>query len=75
MEKHIPNRVKEIRESLGLTTTDVADRAGCSQGEVTHVENFDKVPNQETISKLIKGLGIPPHKVHKVFNFNVDKTK
>lgn len=75
MGKKILNRVKEVREKKGLTTTEVAERGGCSQGEVTQVENGKKIPNQYTISRLLKGLGVPAHKVHTVFKFDIDNAE
>ncbi len=59
MSDRIYNRIRELRWQLGLTTYDLAERGGLSQGEVSMVENGKRIPNQFTMVLISKGLGVP----------------
>jgi len=45
------------RESRGLTQTELADRLGVSQGEVSKLENRLRVPDPEQVSRYAAALG------------------
>lgn len=58
-----PNHVKRIRERMGLTQDELAKRCKISKGEVSMVENFQRIPNHTVIIRISRGVGLPVHKV------------
>jgi transcriptional regulator with XRE-family HTH domain len=64
------NKIKIIRENLGLSVDDLAVICNISSAEMSYVENFIRIPNQVIIIKIIRGfkkLGINPHEVFTFF--------
>lgn len=52
--------IREARKKKGLTTTEVAEMVGVSQGYISHLENNRKKnPSPENLAKLSKVLDIP----------------
>jgi putative transcriptional regulator len=52
-------RLKEIRESKGLTQVDVAERAGLRRATVSDIENGKTTRiDLETMEKLANALGV-----------------
>lgn len=45
-------RLKELRESQGLTTTELGDILGCSNPTITHYEHGDRQPTPEMVKKI-----------------------
>ncbi len=52
------NEIVRRRKSLGLTQTDVANRAGITQAQVARLENSYTVPSMETVIKVANALGL-----------------
>jgi transcriptional regulator with XRE-family HTH domain len=53
-----PARLRELRESAGLTQGDLAKRAGLSIAGVTQLEQGRRKPAWETVQKLAAALGV-----------------
>lgn len=51
-------KLKEIRENLGLSQAELADKAGISQPYVGAIEAGRKSPTLRTLQKLAAALGI-----------------
>jgi putative transcriptional regulator len=47
------NNIKIIRERLGLTQAALAQRLGCTQGNIGHYENKNQTIPPETAKRLI----------------------
>jgi predicted transcriptional regulator len=52
------NEIGKRRKQLGLTQTDVAQRAGITQAQVARLENSHSVPSMETVIKVAYVLGL-----------------
>ncbi|MFF7116314.1 helix-turn-helix domain-containing protein [Streptomyces albogriseolus] len=48
--------VYDRRTELGLTQTELADRAGLTQAKISRIEGSDTVPTLPLLSKLAKAL-------------------
>ena len=54
-------RVKELREAANLTQVALAKKAAIQQGQLSEIEIGKRMPRLDTIKKLAKALGVPPH--------------
>jgi len=54
MEIPTPDDLKEKRESLGMTQSELADRAGVSQPLIARIENGDVDPRLSTVSRIVE---------------------
>lgn len=64
------NKIKTIRENLGLSVNELADICDVSVGEISMVENELRIPNQIIIYKIIKGFKhfkIPPNDIFTLY--------
>lgn len=60
ISKTIGQKIKERREQLGLTQSELAQRLGVSQNTVNSYENKNwKNPSAKVISNLAKALSVP----------------
>lgn len=50
------NRVKELREELGLKVRELADRCELSHSTITAIENSDSMPTHLTMLLICRGL-------------------
>lgn len=53
----IGNRLREIREAQGLTTTQMGDRCGLSHSTISKVENGKWSVSLDILSKIAGALG------------------
>lgn len=52
-------RLKQVREELGFTQHELAERSGVSQTTITHIETGQiNTPRPSTLRKLAAGLGV-----------------
>jgi transcriptional regulator with XRE-family HTH domain len=51
-------RLRELRESAGLTQEQLAERAGMAWRTITHLEGGDRKPTWETVLALCQALGV-----------------
>jgi transcriptional regulator with XRE-family HTH domain len=51
-------RLKELREGLGFTQGELAERAGMSQAGIANLEQDRTKPVWETVQKLATALGV-----------------
>lgn len=54
----LPIRIKKLRESLGLSQTDLSRMAGCTQAQISAYERGNAYPGLETLQNLAKAFGI-----------------
>lgn len=54
----IANRVRQLRESKGLTKTRLAELSGVSQSFISAIEAGQKKPTVEVLGKICSGLGV-----------------
>lgn len=57
MQKTVGKRLRELRESLGMSEEDLAKKAGMTKQRVNYFELDKGLPTIPTIQKLAKGLG------------------
>jgi transcriptional regulator with XRE-family HTH domain len=61
-KKHRPDalarRVRELRTGQGLTTRQLAERAGISQGAVSHLETGRRAPSLDLARRVASALGV-----------------
>ena len=50
-------QVREQRELRGLTRTDLAEKTGIDQGDVSRIERGSIFPNEKTLLRLADALG------------------
>jgi DNA-binding XRE family transcriptional regulator len=60
---YISNRITELRKEAGLTQEQLAERSGLTQSHVSRLEAGQHTPNNITINKLAKALGVDPGKL------------
>lgn len=56
----MPNRIKELRESAGLTQQQLAARAGTSQPQIDRLEKSSRRLTQDWMNRLSRALGCEP---------------
>lgn len=54
------NRIKELRESAGLTQQQLATRAGTSQPQIDRLEKSSRKLTQDWMNRLSRALGCEP---------------
>jgi transcriptional regulator with XRE-family HTH domain len=53
--------MKRIRETLGLTQEELANRAKLQPSAISHFETGGREPSLKNIIKICKGLGCSPN--------------
>ncbi|MBS3937519.1 MAG: helix-turn-helix transcriptional regulator [Peptococcaceae bacterium] len=56
--KTLPQRLKEIRATQGLSQAELAEKAGLSQPFIGAIEAGKKSPTVRTVEKLAVALGV-----------------
>lgn len=51
-------RIKEIREKIGMTQTELSNKSGISQEHISRLENDRFTFNVKTADKLAQALGV-----------------
>jgi len=59
-EKQIGLRVHRLRESQGLTSTELAKRVGLSQAQISRLENGKQGFRSSTLARIAEALGVKP---------------
>ena len=62
----IPNRLKEVRENLLISISELARNAGISSLTIARVERGLSC-RQQTKRKILAALGLEPYQKHKIF--------
>lgn len=57
------NKLREIRQEMGITLRELAVRAGCSSATVGDIENFGYTPRPDTQEKIALALGLSPDEI------------
>ncbi len=55
----IAQRVREFRQSLGLTVAQLADAAGISKGMLSKIENGQASPSLSTLARVASAINVP----------------
>lgn len=63
----VASRIRERRESLGLSQEGVAKRSGLSLRLIRHIESGRADFNVVTLQAVAKGLGVEPHELANVY--------
>lgn len=58
MENAFNYNLKEVREFLGLSQTELARKAGFKNSAISHFEAGRRMPSVQNLVKLAKGLGV-----------------
>jgi transcriptional regulator with XRE-family HTH domain len=58
IDKELCDRLKEIRNQLGLTQGDFAKKVGTNQAHISRIENYSLEPTKAIIKELIQKLNI-----------------
>jgi transcriptional regulator with XRE-family HTH domain len=58
-ERLVAKRVKELRESLGLSRYEFARRAGLAVNQVSRIEGLERSPSLSTLARLAEALEVP----------------
>lgn len=61
--KAIGATLRALRTELGMTTTDLANKVGISQAQVSRLENGRQGFRSGTVVKLAKVLKVPPFRL------------
>ncbi len=56
---YVAGRIKEARESAGLTQIELSKKAGLPQSHISRLENGQHSPSFATLEKIAKALDIP----------------
>lgn len=62
----VPNRLKEVRENLLISKSELARKAGISQLTIARVEK-GVTCRQETKRKILAALGLKPWEKEEIF--------
>lgn len=54
--KHVPSRLKDLRQSLDLSLDDIAQKSGVSRSMISQVERGKSAPTLVTLSKILTAL-------------------
>ena len=54
----VKNRIKEIREALDLTQSDLAKKTGLSCAAISQFEGGERTPSLKTLEKIVKALDV-----------------
>lgn len=58
-ERLVAKRVKELRESRGLSRYEFARRAGIAVNQVSRIEGLERAPSITTLARLAQALDVP----------------
>jgi transcriptional regulator with XRE-family HTH domain len=55
---HVAERVAAVRQQLGLTQDQLAEKAGCAPLTVSHIESGRRNPTLKSLSRVATALGL-----------------
>lgn len=58
METNFKHNLKAVREFLGISQTELSNRAGMLPSAISHFEGGRREPNIQNLAKLAKALGV-----------------
>ena len=56
--EHVGAKIKEVRERLGFTQVDLADKAGLTQSHISRLESAAHSATHKTLEKIAQALGV-----------------
>ena len=51
-------KIKEVRESIGMTQEELAEESGVSRGTISALENGNPITTSKTLVKLAKAMKV-----------------
>lgn len=58
MKINLQNNLKEVREFLGLTQSELARKSALQPSAINHFESGRREPNIQNLAKLARALGV-----------------
>lgn len=58
------NAIRQIRDELDMSQTELAARAGLDRTYVSGIEHGERNPSLTSVFKLARALGIAPSQIH-----------
>jgi transcriptional regulator with XRE-family HTH domain len=58
-EQRIGGRIRKLREEMGLTSVELAERVGITQAQVSRLENGKQGFRSKTLEQIAKSLNVP----------------
>lgn len=68
LESHLGSTVRDLRIQLGLTISDVAERAGISRGMLSNIENAQTATSLDILEQLANALGVTLARLFRTYN-------
>jgi DNA-binding XRE family transcriptional regulator len=62
-KRHVAERVRTLREQMGMTQAQIAAKAELTQSHISRIENSEIAPSHRTIEKLARALGVEPSEI------------
>jgi transcriptional regulator with XRE-family HTH domain len=59
----VGDRLKQFRESKGLTQSEMEERTGLLRGYISRVENGHTIPTLDTLERFARALDVPLYQV------------
>lgn len=61
--KRIGNRIREIRESMGMSRAELGEAIGLNANRIQQYENGRRKPKSEGLKKIASVLGVSTHAI------------
>jgi DNA-binding XRE family transcriptional regulator len=61
--RHVGGRIKDLRETAGLSQAELAVKAGLTQSHISRLENAEHSPTHLTLEKIAKALGVEARQI------------
>ena len=62
----LADALRELREELGISQSELARRSGVPQSTISRIESGDFSPGADTLLGLAKGLNSTPDEIYKI---------
>ena len=59
----LSNRIKELREALGLSQMELAKKAGLAKPLISMIETGDRFPSEDVLEKLCLAFGVTEEEI------------
>ncbi|WP_439627618.1 helix-turn-helix domain-containing protein [Gemmata sp.] len=57
--RHVGAKIRKLREEMGLTQTQLAEKAGLPQPHISRIETATYTATRKTLEKIAAALGVP----------------
>ena len=66
IQERLGRRIQQLRDAVGLTQAQLADRAGVNPEHISRIERAEKGPSIELLDRIAGALGLP---IKSLFDF------